>query len=378
VSEKDELYGEHEDSLITDGGEKLTVKRKRISVPAEEDISAISMLTAEDFIIKDDGKQATTDNESASGDDEVKSIEDAHDTDRYEKDEDTVSEENDGDTDIGDYSSLSPSGSEAGAELIESVEELEAFEEPSDDEELEFTSTNIFDEESATLDSEESDAANEQTEEAESTEPDEQFYLLDGDEGEEPVVTLTKKKRHSYNPDKPRRIDTAFDFLEIFVFSLVAVLIFTTFFFRHTIVEGPSMEQTLYGGEHLIITNVFYTPQRGDIIVCEDFATGHHKPIVKRVIAVAGDEVEILPTCIKVNDEIIPEPYVYTDDYDGFYTNDSSFCRKLTVGEGEIFVAGDHRNNSDDSRKFGPVRSDSVLGKVVLRFFPFDRFGIVK
>lgn len=368
MSEKDELYGE-EASVTADGDEKLTVKRKKISVPTEEDVSAISMLTAEDFIFngeddktqpeEDDGN--TDDNGQKATEPAPDAVSDPEDNDIADIEQDEAAEE--------EYSPVTLSEEESDTPL-----EL-----PSDGEELEFTSTNIFDDESPTEGATEQAApTDEQAAEEAGSEKEKQFYLLEGDEGEEPVVTLTKKSRHSYNPDKPRRIDMAFDFLEIFVFSLVAVLVFTTFFFRHTIVEGPSMEQTLYGGEHLITTNLFYTPARGDIIVCEDFATGHHKPIVKRVIAVAGDTVEILPTCIKVNGVELPEPYVYTDDYDGFYTNDPSFCRKLTVGEGEIFVAGDHRSNSDDSRKFGPVKSDSVLGKVVLRFFPFDRFGIVK
>ncbi len=118
--------------------------------------------------------------------------------------------------------------------------------------------------------------------------------IPEAEDGEEDEETKTPdEKDEKYDPEKPRRVDGRFDFIELFVFTLVAVMILTTFFFRHSIVEGESMEGTLTEGEHLIISDLFYKPERGDIIVCEDYETGLFKPIVKRIIAIGGDTVKV-------------------------------------------------------------------------------------
>ncbi len=182
--------------------------------------------------------------------------------------------------------------------------------------------------------------------------------------------------RERYDPTKPRKVDARFDFVELFIFTLVAVMLLTTFVFRHSVVKGGSMENTLYEGEHLIISNLFYTPKRNDIVVCQDHETGLRDPFVKRIIAIEGDTVEIWPDgSVFVNDKRLPESYVYLDGPDDF-----PGLKKTTVPEGHIFVMGDHRNDSTDSRKqeFGFVREDAILGKVLIRFYPFDRFGTVK
>ena len=174
-----------------------------------------------------------------------------------------------------------------------------------------------------------------------------------------------------YNPEKPRKIDSVFDFVELFVFTLLAVMVLTSFFFRNSIVDGDSMNGTLRDGEHLIITDVFYTPERGDIIVFEDFTIDTTEPLVKRVIAVEGDMIRVTGGNVYVNEELITEPYV-----------SSLETRKdvplMTVPEGEVFVMGDNRGDSHDSRDFGTVSVDSILGKVILRFYPFDKFGKVE
>ncbi len=176
--------------------------------------------------------------------------------------------------------------------------------------------------------------------------------------------------------EKSRFIDGIFDFVELFIFSLAAVLLITTFFFRHSVVEGSSMEQTLFNGEHIIISKLFYKPERGDIIVCEDYSTNLRKPIVKRIIAVPGDTVVFLntgtDTTVFVNGEELDEDYIYLDGAD--FTPSGVW----TVGEDEVFVMGDHRNNSTDSRAIGPVKIDSIIGKALLRFYPFDTFGRIE
>ena len=186
-------------------------------------------------------------------------------------------------------------------------------------------------------------------------------------------------RKSQYNPDKPRGVDTVFDFIELFIISLVCVLIVTSFFFRHSKVVGDSMMNTLYNDEHLIISDAFYTPERGDIVVIEDksinlSATDEaHYALVKRVIGVAGDHVVVnTQGTVFINGERLNEDYVFIDGpVHSRYVD-------LIVPEGEIFVLGDHRNNSTDSRYFGTVREDCVIGRVLVRVYPFDRFGAVE
>lgn len=200
---------------------------------------------------------------------------------------------------------------------------------------------------------------------------------------------------------KARTVDSVFDFIELFVFTLAAVLIITSFFFRHSIVDGPSMMGTLQDGETLIISDFMYTPKAGDIIVCEDYTTALKKPIVKRVIATEGQTIRITKDAIYIDcdpfapgAEPLDEPYAYISDSRYSYFNPiggtapmPAMTRvdtvrgtyyELTVPEGEVFVMGDHRNNSTDSRTIGTVSEDSVLGRVLFRVYPFSEFGKVE
>ena len=165
----------------------------------------------------------------------------------------------------------------------------------------------------------------------------------------------------------------------MFVFAMAFVLIAMAFCFRHSVVDGGSMENTLYDGEHLIISDLFYTPKQGDIVVVQDLSKQDlhpelSHPIVKRVIATEGQTVMILSNGdVYVDGELLDEEYVYIDE-PGYRYNDLY----LVVPEDCVFLMGDHRNVSLDSRSSaGAFSEDAILGKVILRFAPLDRFGRV-
>lgn len=199
-------------------------------------------------------------------------------------------------------------------------------------------------------------------------------------DGKEPEATLIDEEEDEdadelppYNPNNPRKIDARFDLVELFIITLAIVMVISAFFFRHTVVDGASMESTLYDQEHLIISDVFYTPKRGDIIVFADYTTSIKKNLVKRVIAVGGDTVKITRKGeVFVNGKLLKEDYVYINEPEYMYR-----AIELTVPEGELFVMGDHRNESIDSRDpyIGTISEDSVLGRVLVRIYPFDKFG---
>ena len=201
---------------------------------------------------------------------------------------------------------------------------------------------------------------------------------FDGEEKEE-ETDPTQKSRH-YDPENPRVIDWIFDFVEMFVFVLLAVMMLTSFFFKHSVVEGDSMLNALEDGDHLIISDLFYTPERGDIVVFEDYSTILKKAVVKRVIGLPGETVEV-----KLNDIGEYEVYINGEYLDEEYAyNEVQFTSAGTgtwvVPEGEVFVMGDNRFNSTDSRVggVGTIDIDCILGRVLFRFLPFEKFGNVE
>lgn len=207
---------------------------------------------------------------------------------------------------------------------------------------------------------------------------DQQFSLNVGYEEETHVEEVAVAECHIpvYDPEKPRFIDSVFDFIELFIFTLAAVLFLTTFLFKHAIVEGGSMMNTLIDGEHLIVSDFLYTPERGDIVVFADYSAGQTRPYVKRVIGIPGDRVTVTADGqVTVNGEALEEDYVFIDGSfpAGYYG------KECVVPEGEVFVLGDHRNASSDSATFPhtTVKIESILGKVLIRIYPFEKFGTV-
>ena len=150
------------------------------------------------------------------------------------------------------------------------------------------------------------------------------------------------------------------------VFSLIAVALVFTFLFRIVGVNGDSMNNTLMNRDRLVLSVLPYTPERGDIVVVGRDA---QEPLVKRVIGVAGDTVEFDEEQHKVrlNGELLDEPYV------DFPTPAYDMTGAVVIPEGYVFVMGDHRDNSHDSRwdDIGPVPAGDILGRAVLRIWPF-------
>ena len=162
---------------------------------------------------------------------------------------------------------------------------------------------------------------------------------------------------------------------DILIAIVVAFLVLQ--FIKPTIVQEHSMENTLQPNDYLFISKqsyrLFGDPQRGDIIVFHSVLTtadGAEKLLVKRIVALPGDTISITGGVVYINGEPQDEPYTK----DG-YTNTE--MDEITIPEGKLFCMGDNRQNSRDSRDpmIGLVDEDEVLGKAVLRLFPFSRFG---
>lgn len=175
-----------------------------------------------------------------------------------------------------------------------------------------------------------------------------------------------------------------FDVVEFLVIAFAVILLLGTFFFRQTIVSGTSMQNTLQSGDRLIVSNFFYTPKTGDVVVVqlEDDITERFprslfegQSIVKRVIATEGQRIALVNGAVYVDGEQLDE-----DSY-RFLTGIDDYANmpEFTVPEGHIFLLGDHRDASLDSRAFleagAVVDGRTVLGKVLFRVYPFSSFG---
>ena len=214
-----------------------------------------------------------------------------------------------------------------------------------------------------------------------------------------------------YNESKPRHVDARFDLIELFVYTLVVIMLITTFFFKHSSVSGWSMKGTLSDKDHLIISDFLYKPKQYDIVVIHDIEA-NADPVVKRIIALGGQTVRLERKLVKEkSDEMfsyyetdvyvdgvkVPDKYRTYTGSDNIYPS-SKENHKLTeyridaevpsrfeyqvfeyvVPEGEIYVMGDHRNDSKDSRNFVSVNENRILGRVLIRFYPFESFGTVE
>ena len=195
----------------------------------------------------------------------------------------------------------------------------------------------------------------------------------------------TQKKSYSI-------LSAIYDFAELFVIAICVVILFFTFGARLCRVDGDSMYATLHNGEMLLVSDFAYTPQQGDIVV---FHQTHeterrlNEAIVKRVIATEGQYVYVdyATASVYVSDDKnfdesdrLEEDYDFIDNNEGIIT-DPYYARnkQYHVPKGCIFVLGDNRNNSLDSRSpdIGMVDTRRVLGKVLLRISPLSNFGIV-
>lgn len=186
-------------------------------------------------------------------------------------------------------------------------------------------------------------------------------------------------------------VSSIFDWYELFAYAIAAVLVVMSFFVRHSPVEGSSMYPTLVGhssapssttvakGYDVLLVSGIYELDHGDIVIIQE-PTQPTEPIVKRIIAMGGDKIKIDFTNgdVFLNGEKLDEDYINEKDIqiptESLIPNEFGIWED-TVPEGKIFVLGDNRRVSKDSRYFGFIDERNVIGKAVLRILPLDKFG---
>ena len=167
-------------------------------------------------------------------------------------------------------------------------------------------------------------------------------------------------------------MDTVRDLVETVLIAALIALVIRGFIFEPFLVDGPSMEPTLFTGEWLFVSKIAYRfgeVKRGDVIVFR-YPLNPSKDYVKRCVAVAGDTVELRLGRLYVNGQLVEESQIR---YPGLYN-----MKAVTVPEGCVFVLGDHRTNSEDSRYFGPINVRDIKGKAEFILWPLKSVRRVK
>ncbi len=169
-------------------------------------------------------------------------------------------------------------------------------------------------------------------------------------------------------------------FNEILRFALIALIIVLPirwFVAQPFIVSGASMEDTFHNNEYLIVDQVTYRfdePQRGDVIVFK-YPRDHSKYFIKRVIGLPGETVIVDGASITIKSADYPEGLTLDEPY--AQLGDSRFDQTLTLGDDEYFVLGDNRDHSSDSRVWGVLKREEIVGRALLRLLPPQRADLL-
>ena len=170
-----------------------------------------------------------------------------------------------------------------------------------------------------------------------------------------------------------------FDYLKLIVFVVVAVLVINNFVIVNALIPSESMETTIMTGDRLFGNRLAYTfgePGRGDIIIFK-YPVDEKQLFIKRVIGLPGDTVKITDGKVYINGSETPidEPYLMESPELSIPLNEDVVYK---VPQGSYFVMGDNRNHSSDSRVWGYVSENLILGEAMFRYFPFSEMGTIK
>lgn len=176
-----------------------------------------------------------------------------------------------------------------------------------------------------------------------------------------------------------RRIVNFFmDFLETSVVALSIFVVVYLFFVQPHEIKGNSMEPNFHNNEYILTDKISYRfsePQRGDVIIFKA-PRNPDQDYIKRIIGVPGNMVKIQGGSVYINGVKLDETYL-KDSTNLLPGNSLKEGQEITVGPNTFFVLGDNRSHSSDSREFGPIASNLIIGKALLRYWPLTEFGLV-
>jgi len=159
------------------------------------------------------------------------------------------------------------------------------------------------------------------------------------------------------------------EFIETILVALVLFLVINLITAR-VVVESVSMQPNLFEGELVVVNKLAFRwslPERGDIVVFP-YPLDPETHYIKRIVGLPGDHVSVQNADIVVNGVLLNEPYIAADP---------NYSGEWDINDGEVFVLGDNRNNSNDSHNWGSVRITDLVGKAVLIYWPLDHAGVI-
>jgi signal peptidase I len=175
----------------------------------------------------------------------------------------------------------------------------------------------------------------------------------------------------------------AVEVIETLAITLVIFFVIQNFVARPFQVQQHSMERTFTQGDYVLVDRLTarWSPYaRGQVVVFQPPPTWTNRkdPFIKRVIGVGGDTVDVRDNgSVAVNGVVLDEPYLFRNDAGLVEPTEAGDQTRWVVPEGELFVMGDHRQMSEDSRVFGAIPVSSVIGRGVVRYWPFSEFGVI-
>ena len=206
-------------------------------------------------------------------------------------------------------------------------------------------------------------------------------------DNQQPAPTYVAPSPNKESKDSVRSIIST---ISILLLAPIIAIFLTVFVFQSYQVDGPSMETTLQNNDRLVvwklartwskITHHAYVPNRGDVIIfnepeenLEGVGSGANKQLIKRVIGLPGDRIVVKDGSLTVYNNEHPDGFKpdKTMEY-GKVIGDTSGDIDVTLGSNQLFVCGDNRPDSLDSRVFGPITTDQVVGKLIMRILPLN------
>ncbi len=178
------------------------------------------------------------------------------------------------------------------------------------------------------------------------------------------------------NAPHPRRFQMLGEIIHFSILALIIVLPIRMFVAQPFIVSGASMETTFYSGQYLIVDQLSYhfeEPRHGEVIVFR-YPKDPSKFFIKRIIGVPGDTVRIDGNKVTISNTAHPEGVLLDEEY--VFAMNPNTTLEETLGEDEYFVMGDNRNASSDSRMWGVLHRENIVGRAFLRLFPFTEADV--
>jgi signal peptidase I len=190
--------------------------------------------------------------------------------------------------------------------------------------------------------------------------------------GQPPVQQLEPSPESSRRSRLPPGVRAFFDWVVVISVALLVAFVVRTFVIAHFVVEGESMYSTLDTNDRVFVNKLSYRlhdPNRGDVVVLHQVTGASERDLIKRVIGLPGESVEVRNCTVLIDGRVLDEPYldpevVTPTDCGGDYVLDG------VVPDDHVFVMGDNRGGSQDSRVIGPISEDDLVGRAFVVFWP--------